>query len=77
MQIYDFTKEKLMKKLLLVLVFGALEFSFTYAAPLDEIFKDIEVSGVVRYRYERRDTKKFDKKTQRYQNKTSTEITIK
>lgn len=75
MQIYDFVKEKLMKKLFLV--FGILEFSFVYAAPLDEIFKDVELSGVIRCRYEKRSIKEFDKKTQRYQNKISTEITIK
>ncbi len=25
---------------------------FVFAAPLDEVFKDIEVSGTVRYRYD-------------------------
>ncbi|MFQ6341398.1 mini-MOMP protein [Campylobacter sp. VTCC 70190] len=51
--------------------------SFTFAAPLDEVFKDIEVSGSVRYRYDIKKEKKYNKKTQKYQNKTQTEITIK
>lgn len=48
---------------------------FVFAAPLDEVFKDIEVSGTVRYRYDIK--KKNTTKTHRYQNKTQTEITIK
>lgn len=66
-----------MKKIFLALFFGILEFSVTYAAPLDEIFKNVEFSGVIRYRYEKFSTKGFDKKTQRYKNKTNMQITIK
>ncbi|EFP2979671.1 mini-MOMP protein [Campylobacter jejuni] len=50
---------------------------FVFAAPLDEVFKDIEVSGTVHYRYDIKKEKKYNKKTHRYQNKTQTEITIK
>ncbi|MFK0457635.1 mini-MOMP protein [Campylobacter jejuni] len=50
---------------------------FVFAATLDEVFKDIEVSGTVRYRYNNKKKKKYNKKTHRYQNKTQTEITIK
>ncbi|RNE56261.1 mini-MOMP protein [Campylobacter jejuni] len=49
---------------------------FVFAAPLDEVFKDIEVSGTVRYRYDIKKEKNTTK-THRYQNKTQTEITIK
>ncbi|MCW1858367.1 mini-MOMP protein [Campylobacter jejuni] len=31
---------------------------FVFAAPLDEVFKDIEVSGTVRYRYDIKKRKK-------------------
>lgn len=34
---------------------------FVFAAPLDEVFKDIEVSGTVRYRYDIK-KKKYNKK---------------
>ncbi|OEV40269.1 hypothetical protein AJY54_02055 [Campylobacter jejuni] len=50
---------------------------FVFAASLDEVFKDIEVSGTVRYHYDIKKEKKYNKKTHRYQNKTQTEITIK
>lgn len=51
--------------------------SFCFAVPLDEVFKDIEVSGTVRYCYDIKKEKNYNKKTHRYQNKTQTEITIK
>ncbi|EAJ3900930.1 mini-MOMP protein [Campylobacter jejuni] len=35
---------------------------FVFAAPLDEVFKDIEVSGTVRYRYDIKKEKKYNKK---------------
>ncbi|XUP63118.1 mini-MOMP protein [Campylobacter jejuni] len=64
-----------MKKIFLI---GMILNHFVFAAPLDEVFKDIEVSGIVRYRYDNSlKKKKYNKKTHRYQNKTQTEITIK
>ncbi|MCW1363477.1 mini-MOMP protein [Campylobacter jejuni] len=64
-----------MKKIFLI---GMILNHFVFAAPLDEVFKDIEVSGTVRYRYDIKKRKKnTTKKTHRYQNKTQTEITIK
>lgn len=62
-----------MKKIFLI---GMILNHFVFAAPLDEVFKDIEVSGTVRYRYDIK-KKKIQQKTHRYQNKTQTEITIK
>lgn len=38
-----------MKKIFLI---GMILNHFVFAAPLDEAFKDIEVSGTVRYRYD-------------------------
>ncbi|EDO1340169.1 hypothetical protein AWI00_00965 [Campylobacter jejuni] len=64
-----------MKKIFLI---GMILNHFVFAAPLDEVFKDIEVSGTVHYRYDiKKRKKKYNKKTHRYQNKTQTEITIK
>lgn len=64
-----------MKKIFLI---GMILNHFVFAAPLDEVFKDIEVSGTVRYRYDIKKRKKnTTKKTHRYQNKIQTEITIK
>ncbi|EIE6732114.1 mini-MOMP protein [Campylobacter jejuni] len=63
-----------MKKIFLI---GMILNHFVFTAPLDEVFKDIEVSGTVRYHYDIKKEKKYNKKTHRYQNKTQTEITIK
>lgn len=65
-----------MKKIVLFFAFISFAFSFSKATPLDEVIKDIEVSGAVRYRYETQKTKKFDKKTQKYQNTTTTKISV-
>lgn len=51
--------------------------SFCFSAPLDEIFKDINVSGVVRYRYEYHKIKGFNQQQQKYHNKTNIEFSIK
>lgn len=53
-----------MKKIFLI---GMILNHFVFAAPLDEVFKDIEVSGTVRYRYDIKKEKKYNKKTHRYQ----------
>ncbi|WP_038816240.1 mini-MOMP protein [Campylobacter jejuni] len=63
-----------MKKMFLI---GMILNHFVFAAALDEFFKDIEVSGTVRYRYDIQKEKKYSKKTHKYQDKTQTEITIK
>ncbi|EIN7837085.1 mini-MOMP protein [Campylobacter jejuni] len=63
-----------MKKIFLI---GMILNHFVFAAPLDEVFKDIEVSGTVRYCYDIKKEKNYNKKTHRYQNKTQMEITIK
>lgn len=47
-----------MKKLFLILLAVINVLTFSYVAPLDEVFKDVEVSGVVRYRYETQRVKK-------------------
>ncbi|HED5035341.1 TPA: mini-MOMP protein [Campylobacter jejuni] len=52
-----------MKKIFLI---GMILNHFVFAAPLDEVFKDIEVSGTVRYRYDIKKEKKYNKKTHRY-----------
>ncbi|MCW1361656.1 mini-MOMP protein [Campylobacter jejuni] len=44
-----------MKKIFLI---GMILNHFVFAAPLDEVFKDIEVSGTVRYRYDIKKRKK-------------------
>ncbi|HEC2683048.1 TPA: mini-MOMP protein, partial [Campylobacter jejuni] len=49
-----------MKKIFLI---GMILNHFVFAAPLDEVFKDIEVSGTVRYRYDIKKEKKYNKKT--------------
>ena len=41
-----------MKKFVLICVFLTSTISVSTAAPLDNVFKDVEVSGTVRYRYE-------------------------
>ncbi|EAH4549269.1 TPA: mini-MOMP protein [Campylobacter jejuni] len=48
-----------MKKIFLI---GMILNHFVFAAPLDEVFKDIEVSGTVRYRYDIKKEKKYNKK---------------
>ncbi|RTI88811.1 hypothetical protein C3I05_00380 [Campylobacter jejuni] len=48
-----------MKKMFLI---GMILNHFVFAAPLDEVFKDIEVSGTVRYRYDIKKEKKYNKK---------------
>ena len=50
-----------MQKLILFFVFLSFFLSFSVATPLDETFKDIEVSGALRYRYEMQKSKKYDK----------------
>ncbi|EAJ5627949.1 TPA: mini-MOMP protein [Campylobacter jejuni] len=44
-----------MKKIFLI---GMILNHFVFAAPLDEVFKDIEVSGTVHYRYDIKKEKK-------------------
>lgn len=44
-----------MKKIFLI---GMILNHFVFAAPLDEVFKDIEVSGTVHYRYDIKKRKK-------------------
>lgn len=66
-----------MKKLFLILFMLFNIFTFSYAASLDEVFKDIEVSGVVRYRYETQRIKKTDNKNKKHHITNRTEITIK
>ncbi|EBD1719507.1 mini-MOMP protein [Campylobacter coli] len=66
-----------MKKLFLILSIVANTLTFSYAAPLDDVFKDIEVSGVVRYRYETQRVKKTDHKNKKHKVTNRTEITIK
>nr|WP_232364876.1 major outer membrane protein [Campylobacter aviculae] len=51
-------------------------FSFSEATFLDDTFKDIEVSGTVRYRYETKN-KKINKKNQKHSIKNQIQITIK
>ncbi|MBK1991337.1 mini-MOMP protein [Campylobacter sp. 2018MI35] len=51
--------------------------SFCFSTPLDEIFKDINVSGVIRYRYEYHKINGFNQKQQKYHNKTNIEFSIK
>ncbi|EAH5199856.1 mini-MOMP protein, partial [Campylobacter upsaliensis] len=41
-----------MRKFALICVFLSSNILVSSAAPLDEVFKDVEVSGTVRYRYE-------------------------
>ncbi|EAH6063325.1 mini-MOMP protein [Campylobacter jejuni] len=48
-----------MKKIFLI---GMILNHFVFAAPLDEVFKNIEVSGTVRYRYDIKKEKKYNKK---------------
>ncbi|MBX1798759.1 mini-MOMP protein [Campylobacter jejuni] len=48
-----------MKKIFLI---GMILNHFVFADPLDEVFKDIEVSGTVRYRYDIKKEKKYNKK---------------
>ncbi|EAI7926540.1 mini-MOMP protein [Campylobacter coli] len=66
-----------MKKLFLILLVVINVLTFSYAAPLDEVFKDVEVSGVVRYRYETQRVKKTDNKNKKHNVTNRTEITIK
>lgn len=49
-----------MKKIFLI---GMILNRFVFAAPLDEVFKDIEVSGTVRYRYDIKKEKNTTKNT--------------
>ena len=65
-----------MQNLILFFVFLSFFLSFSVATPLDETFKDIEVSGALRYRYEMQKSKKYDKKSQKHQKTTLTKITI-
>ncbi len=48
-----------MKKIFLI---GMILNHFVFATPLDEVFKDIEVSGTVRYRYDIKKEKNTTKK---------------
>ncbi|EAL4430804.1 TPA: mini-MOMP protein [Campylobacter jejuni] len=48
-----------MKKIFLI---GMILNHFVFAAPLDEVFKDIEVSGTVRYCYDIKKEKNYNKK---------------
>lgn len=48
-----------MKKIFLI---GMILNHFVFAVPLDEVFKDIEVSGTVRYCYDIKKEKKLQQK---------------
>ncbi len=65
-----------MQNLILFLVFLFFFTSFSVATPLDELVKEVEFSGAVRYRYETQKSKKYDKKSQKYQNKITTKMII-
>ncbi|TKX29896.1 major outer membrane protein [Campylobacter estrildidarum] len=52
-------------------------FSFSNATFLDNTFKNIEVSGTMRYRYEMNKNKKFNKKYQKHNVINQMQITIK
>ncbi|MBS4234964.1 mini-MOMP protein [Campylobacter vulpis] len=64
-----------MRKFALICVFLSLNILVSNAAPLDEAFKDVEVSGTVRYRYESSSTKLKDRNS-KSSTKTRTDITI-
>ncbi|MBS4406314.1 mini-MOMP protein [Campylobacter vulpis] len=64
-----------MRKFALICVFLGLNILVSNAAPLDEVFKDVEVSGTVRYRYESSNTKLKDRNS-KSSTKTRTDITI-
>lgn len=70
-----------MRNLALFFVFSLFFANFSFAqtykdAPLDNIIKDIEISGALRYCYETQRSKKFDKKTGKHQSTSTTQFTI-
>lgn len=64
-----------MRKFALICVFLSSNILVSSTAPLDEVFKDVEVSGTVRYRYESSSVK-LKSKNSKSSTKTRTDITI-